>query len=77
MGSEPRREVHTDRPGSPERGHIAALDPVTGALLEWPVGVNSKHGVHDLDQSVGHLEVGGDFTHAGGRPQQGFAQFAG
>jgi hypothetical protein len=64
-------------PGAQVKNHIAALDPITGAILDWPVGVNSKHGVHDMDQSAGHLGVGGDFTRAGGRPQQGFAQFAG
>jgi hypothetical protein len=64
-------------PGAQVKGHIAALDPVTGAILDWPVLVNSSHGVHALDQSAAHVGVGGDFTRAGGRPQQGFAQFAG
>lgn len=63
--------------GAQKKNHVAALDPLTGTILDWPVGVNSKHGVHDIDRSAGNLGLGGDFTRAGGRAQQGFAQFAG
>jgi hypothetical protein len=63
-------------PGSVQRNHIAAVDPITGAIDAWNPGANSVLGVHALTAESRNLGVGGDFTRIGGTAQQGYAQFA-
>jgi hypothetical protein len=62
--------------GSLRRNHIAALDPMTGAIDAWNPGANSTLGVHILQSGPSQLGSGGDFTRTGGLDQQGYAQFA-
>jgi hypothetical protein len=62
--------------GACVREHLAAVDPVTGAVEAWDPGMNSVLGVHALAFSGSDLGVGGDFTRIGGRAQEAYAQFA-
>jgi hypothetical protein len=62
--------------GSLKRNHIAAVDPITGAIDAWNPGANSTLGVHILRSGPNYLGSGGDFTRTGGVDQQGYAQFA-
>jgi hypothetical protein len=62
--------------GSVKRNHIAAVDPITGAIDAWNPGANSTLGVNTLRADSANLGVGGDFTRIGGVDQQGYAQFA-
>ncbi|MGH2595725.1 MAG: hypothetical protein ACRDH7_07155 [Actinomycetota bacterium] len=59
-----------------ERHHMAALDPVTGALRsDWLGTANSSLGVFSMLGFGSHLYIGGDFTLVSGVSQQHFAQF--
>jgi hypothetical protein len=67
---------HFTQFGGVARHHMAALDPVTGALLSsWQGTANSSLGVFSMLGFGSHLYIGGDFTLVSGVSQQHFAQF--
>ena len=56
-------------------GHLVAVNPATGALLNWVVSPNSALGVFALNSFQGHLSVGGDFTKINSLKRLYFARF--
>lgn len=67
---------HFTKFGGVARHHMAALDPVTGALRsDWQGTANSSLGVFSMLGFGSHLYIGGDFTLVSGVSQQHFAQF--
>ncbi len=61
--------------GNPEP-HLAAMDAVSGAVVDWAASANSSLGVFALE-GKGNLYVGGDFTVVSGSSQARFAMFPG
>jgi len=57
------------------RGHLMAVDDVTGALLPWHPSANSNLGVFAIAAGPQSVVVGGDFTRLGGVAQQMFGVF--
>jgi PKD repeat protein len=57
------------------RERLMAMDPLTGAVLDWDPGANSGWGIFSLTYQANRLFAGGDFTIAGGITQPHFAMF--
>lgn len=55
--------------------HVAALNPATGEVLNYPIKVNSNLGVFITTTHNGHLSIGGDFTKINNRARSHYARF--
>lgn len=55
--------------------HVAALNPATGEVLNFPIKVNSNLGVFITSTFNGHLSVGGDFTKINNRSRSHYSRF--
>lgn len=55
--------------------HVAALNPATGEVRDFPIKVNSNLGVFTTSTYNGHLSVGGDFTKINGKDRSHYARF--
>ncbi len=58
-----------------ESKKLVALDPVTGARIDWFSRINSALGVFAIDGRGRNLAIGGDFTVVGGQNRNHFAVF--
>src|SRR6476469_2056772 len=56
------------------RGHVAAFDTATGALVNWAPNVGSQ--VRGLGLTPSTVYVGGNFASANGQPRTNLASFA-
>ena len=62
---------------APVRHHLAAFDPVTGALdSAWHPNVNQPLGIFMIYGRGQHLYIGGDFTSVGATAVTSFASFS-
>jgi hypothetical protein len=59
--------------GNPEK-HLAAMNAVSGAFVDWGATANSPLGVFALE-GKGNLYMGGEFTDVSGVAQERFAMF--
>ena len=58
-----------------ESKKLVALDPVTGARINWFSRINSALGVFAIDGHGRNLAIGGDFTSVSGQNRNHFAVF--